>query len=95
MVCQRNSAKGDRFEYEYDFGDGWKHEIKVEKVLEPEAGVKYPTCIAGERACPPEESGIDAFGGLTIRFSQTSRSLNFDDEFDILLEKRLSPGAPG
>ena len=49
--------KGDRFEYEYDFGDGWKHEIKVEKVLEPEAGVKYPVCIAGERACPPEDSG--------------------------------------
>lgn len=45
-----------RFVYEYDFGDGWEHEIEVEKVddLEPEAPA---VCIAGERACPPEDAG--------------------------------------
>ena len=49
--------EGDVFEYEYDFGDCWQHEIIVEKVMEPEAGVKYPRCLAGERACPPEDCG--------------------------------------
>jgi len=43
--------------YEYDFGDGWEHTIKVEKILEPDAGVQYPVCLAGRRACPPEDCG--------------------------------------
>lgn len=43
--------------FEYDFGDSWEHELVVEKILEPEAGVKYPRCIDGKMACPPEDSG--------------------------------------
>ena len=50
-------AEGDEFVYVYDFGDDWHHTVKIEKVLEPEAGVKYPMCMAGERACPPEDCG--------------------------------------
>ncbi|HEX6827894.1 MAG TPA: plasmid pRiA4b ORF-3 family protein, partial [Burkholderiales bacterium] len=41
----------------YDFGDDWFHAIKVEKVLEPEAGAVYPRCVEGGRACPPEDCG--------------------------------------
>jgi len=47
----------DKFTYEYDFGDSWKHEILVEKILPPEEGVRYPRCIKGRRACPPEDCG--------------------------------------
>ncbi|MGE0825652.1 MAG: plasmid pRiA4b ORF-3 family protein [Candidatus Binatia bacterium] len=43
--------------YEYDFGDGWEHEVVLEKILSPEAGVAYPRCISGQRACPPEDCG--------------------------------------
>jgi len=43
--------------YEYDFGDGWEHEILLEKILPPEPGVRYPRCIGGARACPPEDCG--------------------------------------
>jgi hypothetical protein len=49
--------QGGRLLYEYDFGDGWVHEITVEKILPVEAGVPYPRCLAGERACPPEDCG--------------------------------------
>lgn len=49
--------EGDKIVYEYDFGDGWKHIILLEKVLPPEEGVFYPRCIAGKRACPPEDCG--------------------------------------
>lgn len=45
------------FEYEYDFGDGWKHDLVVEQTLQSEPGVSYPICVAGERACPPEDCG--------------------------------------
>jgi hypothetical protein len=46
-----------RFEYEYDFGDGWLHQLIVEERLPPEQGAKYPVCVAGQRACPPEDCG--------------------------------------
>lgn len=43
--------------YTYDFGDSWEHGIVVEKSLAPEAGLAYPTCVAGERHEPPEDCG--------------------------------------
>jgi pRiA4b ORF-3-like protein len=45
------------FEYIYDFGDGWRHEVTVEKGVDKKAGVYYPICIEGARACPPEDVG--------------------------------------
>jgi hypothetical protein len=46
-----------RFTYEYDFGDSWQHEIVLEKTLESEPKVKYPRCVEGAMACPPEDCG--------------------------------------
>jgi len=46
-----------KFTYEYDMGDGWRHTILIEKTVPAEAGVKYPRCIGGARACPPEDCG--------------------------------------
>jgi hypothetical protein len=48
---------GDRFGYVYDFGDNWAHELTVKRVFAAEAGVRYPRCIAGQGACPPEDVG--------------------------------------
>ncbi len=48
---------GDKSLYEYDFGDCWEHEIILEDILTKEIKAKYPRCIAGERACPPEDCG--------------------------------------
>jgi hypothetical protein len=48
---------GDRFGYLYDFGDNWTHRLSVEKVLAAEPGVRYPRCVAGQGACPPEDVG--------------------------------------
>lgn len=46
-----------KFIYEYDFGDGWQHEVLVEKILPPDASFKHPVCLAGANACPPEDCG--------------------------------------
>ncbi len=46
-----------RMAYEYDFGDGWQHQIILEKVRESELEAKYPRCVDGARACPPEDVG--------------------------------------
>jgi hypothetical protein len=50
-----------RFEYRYDLGDGWQHEVQIEQELEREPGAHYPRCLDGARACPPEDCG--GFGG--------------------------------
>jgi Plasmid pRiA4b ORF-3-like protein len=46
-----------KFGYTYDFGDNWEHAILVEKILPMEVGKKYPVCLEGKRACPPEDVG--------------------------------------
>ncbi len=46
-----------RFIYRYDFGDGWEHEVVVERILPTPRRVQHPTCLAGKRACPPEDCG--------------------------------------
>lgn len=51
------AGEGDALVYEYDFGDGWRHSLKIEKHLPAEAGVRYPRCLTGKRACPPEDCG--------------------------------------
>ena len=45
------------FVYGYDFGDCWRHRIKVKPVPQPNTEWFYPLCIAGERAAPPDDVG--------------------------------------
>jgi hypothetical protein len=47
----------DKFTYEYDFGDSWEHVITVEKILPIDSKEKYPICLEGKMACPPEDCG--------------------------------------
>jgi len=51
------TKKGDKFTYIYDFGDDWVHEIKVVSVKPADEKMKAAICLAGERACPPEDCG--------------------------------------
>jgi len=47
-----------KMRYEYDFGDGWQHSVVLEKISDRiEPANLYPRCIAGKRACPPEDVG--------------------------------------
>jgi len=46
-----------KFLYTYDFGDDWRHELLVEKIMPAEKGKRYPVCVKGKRACPPEDCG--------------------------------------
>lgn len=48
--------KGDTITYDYDFGDSWKHIIKLEKVLDKYEGT-LPVCTDGAMNGPPEDIG--------------------------------------
>jgi hypothetical protein len=48
---------GLRFQYMYDFGDGWRHTLLLEKILPPDPAHHLPVCLEGKRACPPEDVG--------------------------------------
>jgi hypothetical protein len=51
------SAPDTVMRYDYDFGDGWTHSVRLLSVEPREIGQKYPRCTAGKRACPPEDCG--------------------------------------
>jgi tetratricopeptide (TPR) repeat protein len=53
-ILTREMAK---FIYIYDFGDGWEHEVTVERILSTNDKLRHPVCVGGERACPPEDCG--------------------------------------
>jgi hypothetical protein len=52
-----NFNKGSQFTYLYDFGDGWKHSILIEKVLPYDKNTRLPLFLEGKRATPPEDVG--------------------------------------
>ena len=51
--------------YLYDFGDGWEHTVKVERITDAVPGLAYPVLIDATGRCPPEDVGgpwgYDAF----------------------------------
>lgn len=57
LISSYFSLENKRALYEYDFGDGWEHKILLEKILPLDPDKTYPICLAGERACPPEDCG--------------------------------------
>lgn len=56
-VSQVLKKEKDKIVYEYDFGDGWMHDVVLEKILPYDNNVTLPICISGKRACPPEDCG--------------------------------------
>jgi hypothetical protein len=48
---------GERFRYDYDFGDSWEHEVLVERADTIRPALKFAVCLDGANACPPEDCG--------------------------------------
>ena len=79
----------ERFLYEYDFGDAWLHEVRIEKRLPPDPKLTYPLCIDGKHAAPPEDCG-GALAYMQMRqklkyravLGDDGRDDDFDDEDD-------------
>jgi len=79
----------DALTYEYDFGDGWRHKIVLEKIVPPNPETPAPLCIAGAGACPPEDcGGVWGYANLLEAIADPSHPEHADmlewlgDEFD-------------
>ncbi len=68
--------------YEYDFGDCWKHSVKLEKILDRDKNIDYPVCIGGKQACPPEDCG--SIPGYE-RLCEIMKDKN-DEEYEEMIE---------
>ncbi len=58
-IAQAAPRVGDRFTYEYDFGDSWSHQIRVSAIepLPADGAAPRMMCVGGARACPPDDCG--------------------------------------
>jgi hypothetical protein len=43
--------------YLYDFGDGWEHTVRIERITDAAPGITYPRLIEATGRCPPEDVG--------------------------------------
>jgi len=50
-------AVKSKMRWDYDFGDGWEHDVVVEAIEPMNSDAVYPVCLAGKRTCPPEDCG--------------------------------------
>jgi len=81
-VADLLTAEKDKMEYEYDFGDSWKHEVLLEKILEADPAMEYPVCIGGKNSCPPEDcGGVYGYEHL-LEVIKNPKSPEYDDMID-------------
>jgi len=50
-------AVKEKMRWDYDFGDGWEHDVVVEAIEPRGRDAAAPVCLAGKRACPPDDCG--------------------------------------
>lgn len=68
-----------KFDYTYDFGDCWEHQILVEKIIPDEMGLPHPICIKGKLSCPPEDcGGIGGYYNL-LNIKEDKNHPNYND----------------
>lgn len=62
MISDYFSEDQPQCDYEYDFGDSWKHSVILEETEPRQEGHLYPRLLGGEGTCPPEDvGGIDGY----------------------------------
>ena len=88
--------KSERFVYEYDMGDWWLHDIRMEQVLPLEARKQYPICIEGDGDCPPEDcGGPGGFMELMQERSSWSELAQLHEDMALIAQRLLDFYAGG
>ena len=92
-LAQVAGAERAKVVYCYDFGDDWRHDIVVEKIIPAEPGVAYPRCTGGRRDGPPEDCGgiwvfNEQFGDMGDMFTVGDLNERLADVATVLIPAR-------
>ena len=78
---QRLIQPGQEFLYLYDFGDGWRHIVRVEAIEAQTEPIYSATILEGKRAGPPEDvggpGGYEAFIDTIIKRRNTDEAIEY------------------
>lgn len=66
--------------FEYDFGDGWEHDLLLESVRIATKADRDPYCVAGKRSCPPEDCGGPYGYGELLQLQKSGPKTEWDRE---------------
>lgn len=93
--------------YIYDFGDCWRHEVLFEGGPVRKEGQRYPLCLEGSQACPPEDvGGVSGYANFVeiigdrnhpehVEMLEWAGGLFDPDEFDVkAATKSMRKGLP-
>lgn len=87
------TQKGDKMVLEYDFGDGWEHQVsltKIESYADEEP--PFPHLLSGKNACPPEDCGGPwGYAALCQYYYTRKKDPNFPKEHYTLVDKHFNP----
>jgi hypothetical protein len=85
----------ERFVYEYDMGDFWRHDIRLERILPLDPRKTYPVCTAGAADCPPSDCG-GPWGYTTLMEEQLLSLLQAREDVLLVAQRLLecSNGGP-
>jgi hypothetical protein len=86
-LCNLRLRRLERFVYEYDFGDSWIHDLRLETTLPINPRKIYPMCVAGKCSAPPEDCGGPlAFMANRHYYTEFGRGKSADDLDDFMDE---------
>jgi len=86
-LCDLKLRRLERFVYEYDFGDGWIHDLRLEATLPIHPRKIYPVCVAGKCSAPPEDcGGPHAFMANRQHYARFDRERS-DDDLDEIMDE--------
>jgi Plasmid pRiA4b ORF-3-like protein len=80
LLAKVLKAEGDSMTYQYDFGNDWRHEVVLTRIIPMGDVVKIPICYGGQRHCPLE--GMGGVSGYKAFLETIFDSSSWDD-FDL------------
>ena len=92
-LAQVLAQKGDKMTLEYDFGDGWEHQVSLSKIESyTDEEPPFPRLISGKNACPPEDCGGPwGYAALCQYYYTRKKDPNFPKEHYALVDKHFNP----
>jgi hypothetical protein len=80
-----HNGRQSTWRYIYDFGDDWHHRVIFEGCQPVEPRKRYPYCVDGARACPPEDTGGP--WGYAEMLHRLARPKSKRDDYDEQLQE--------